>query len=461
MKQNNKNLKKTGNEIQSIGITNDSLTGRGGLAFIWKYIREINVIPLISEIFEGIRKSRKGRAIEQIIRQLICFYIDGSKMTMTRFDELSDDTGYMKTIGIKDENKVSSHIVKRFFKACNKLMFRKLQRLLIRLFIWRLSIDMPKVIILGLDTMVLDNNDAKKRGGVSYTYKKVAGYHPLHIYWNGFLVSIAFHEGSESPNHDNDLFNLLKDVVHEIRRKYSKIVPIIIASDTGFYDQKYFELVDKMNRTFFVCGGRILDSIKLKLMMKLPEEWKKFKKNKDIIEFLDFRDKRDSWKKEYRAIYTKYTCENGEFKLEFDRPETLIYTNLKNKEKLKQLGLEKYLDAAEIVKLYHSRGKDELVNRGIKDFIDEALPFQKFESNGIFYFLAIISYNLLIAFQKDKLGAVIAVEAYPDTIRRIFIDIAGKIVKKSGKIVLKFRQEVVERLNLIELWDQCGLVIQV
>jgi hypothetical protein len=345
--------------------------------------------------------------------------------------------------------------MKRFFSAVNTKMFQGLQKVLLSLFLWRLRIEKPKVIILGLDTMVLDNNDAKKRAGVTYTYKKVNGYHPLHIYWNGYIVNMAFHEGSEAPNHNNDLFLMLKKTVKLIRGKYNDKVPIITVSDSGFFDQKYFKLMENMDGVYFICGGRILDSIKLDLMMRLPEEWKIFERKDYVIEYLDFRDKRDSWEKDYRAVYTKHACENGEFHLEFDRAETILYTNLENPDLLKEFGIEKYNEPSEIIELYQLRSRDELVNRSIKEFVDETLPFKSFVSNGVYYFLSLIACDLLEAFQSDVLREIIPVESYPTTVRRLFIDIAGKIVKTGRNIIIKFREEIIERLNLFELWEKC------
>ncbi len=49
------------------------------------------------------------------------------------------------------------------------------------LFIYRLKKENPERILLGLDTMVMDNNDTQKREGVSPTYKKVKGFQPIHL----------------------------------------------------------------------------------------------------------------------------------------------------------------------------------------------------------------------------------------------------------------------------------------
>ena len=460
MAQKNKNRKIQKKAIHKIETTDDSLTSRSGLAFVLKYLKNINVISSLCEVFQGIRKSAKGKAIEEIITQLMLFFIDGTAFSLTQFDTLAKDTGYMKTIGRDKTDMCSSHVIKRFFNSTNKLLFQKLQKVLLDLFIWRLCIEKPSVIILGLDTMVLNNDDAKKRMGVSWTYKKCNGYHPLHIYWNGMIVNLAFHEGSEAPNHNNDLFVMLEETVKQIRQRFNKEVQIIAVSDSGFFDQKYFQKVEDLG-LFFICGGRIIDAIKMDLMKHIPEEWKSFEKKGEVIEYFDYHDRRNCWNKEYRAIYTKHACKDGIFRLAFDRPENIIYTNLDKIELLQEKDIADYQGAEAIVRLYHSRAKDELVNRGIKEFVDETLPFKSFDSNGVYYYMAIISYNLFTAFQKDVLSPVVPAVCYPNTVRRLFIDIAGKIVYKSREIILKLRKEVVEGLNLLLLWEKCEAVVPI
>jgi hypothetical protein len=461
-RKNQKNIlrQSSGTKIQEIGITRESLTGRGGMAFIIKYIKNINVISVVSEVFKGIRKSRKGKDIETIIEQMIYNSIDGSKQTMTRFDELKEDGSYLKTIEINENEAVSSHSMKRFFKAVNEFMLKKLQKTMLRMFVWRLKITKPEIIILGADTMVLNNNDAHKREGVSPTYKMVKGYHPLFIYWGRFVVNMIFHEGKDHPNRNNDYFQAIRETIAVIRKEYREEVPILVLSDAGFYDQKYFQELDEQE-VFFICGGKLMDCVKMEIMKQSPSEKLEFERNGTNYDYLDFIDKRESWQKAYRAIYYKQADINGEFHLEFDRPETLVYTNLEDTELLKKYQLEKYLDGKEIVALYQSRAKDELVNRSLKEFAEEALPFQRFISNAAYYYLTVIAKNLLTAFQEDILSPVIPMTAYPNTVRRLFIDIAGKIVCTARKIILKFEQSVYERLKLPELWIKCLVCVPV
>jgi hypothetical protein len=68
----------------------------------------------------------------------------------------------------------SSHQVKRFLNGFTWTRVFLFRRLLQTLFLWRLQITKPDVIELGIDTMVMDNDDALCRKGVKPTYKKIS-----------------------------------------------------------------------------------------------------------------------------------------------------------------------------------------------------------------------------------------------------------------------------------------------
>ena len=68
------------------------------------------------------------------------------------------------------------------------------------MFIERLRKQQPQIVILTLDTMVMNNDEALKRQGVQPTYKKVKGFQPLQLIWNGFIVDAVFREGKKHSN---------------------------------------------------------------------------------------------------------------------------------------------------------------------------------------------------------------------------------------------------------------------
>ncbi len=88
-------------------------------------------------------------------------------------------------------------------------------------------------------------------------------------------------------------------------------------------------------------------------------------------------------------------------------------------------GNEHYLNTDKIISCYHERGTDELVNRALKNFASEQLPFKRFAQNAAWYYIMLVGFFLFETFKKDVIVHVIpdiSVNSYADTVRRKFID---------------------------------------
>ena len=196
-----KKSSKTKIKINRIGITEDKISGRGGLAFYLRYVEQIGFYQLTENMLgEKLAIGSKGLGLYQFIKQILAYFIDGTHMCIERFNDTKKDEAYTSLLENREDEMGSSHQIKRFFR---KFMFNNIgnniyRKILHKLFLWRLRIEKPNVIILGVDTMVMDNNDAKKREGVEPTYKKKKGYQPLHISWGAYLVDILFRSGSKA-----------------------------------------------------------------------------------------------------------------------------------------------------------------------------------------------------------------------------------------------------------------------
>ena len=108
------------------------------------------------------------------------------------------------------------------------------------MFLWRLGLEAPDVVVLGVDTMVMDNDQARQRHGVKPTYKKVKGFQPLQMNWQGFVVDAVFRRGDAHSNHGDTVEKMIRHIVAKIRKHYRADVPIIVRLDSGFFDQKLF-----------------------------------------------------------------------------------------------------------------------------------------------------------------------------------------------------------------------------
>jgi hypothetical protein len=101
--------------IHDVEITEDVLTSRAGLALFVRYLRSIELLPYMENIFGNMRKSRKGQEIAEIFKQLFCFFIDATSRHLVYFDRLKEDEGYRSSIESEPDEMLSSHAVKRFF----------------------------------------------------------------------------------------------------------------------------------------------------------------------------------------------------------------------------------------------------------------------------------------------------------------------------------------------------------
>lgn len=447
--------------ISNIEITPDTLTGRGGLALFSRYICNIEIFPHLDRLFGGIRKSGKGLPVSALFHQLFCFLVDGTSRHLVYFDAVREDEGYAGAIETAPERMASSHAIKRFFSAFGWGRIWMFRRLLLRLFLWELKKVRPSVIRLGLDSMVMDNDEAQARQGCEPTYKKVKGFQPLQLTWGPFVIDALFRGGKKHGNAGVAAGNMVRDTASFIRKHYRADVPIVVAMDSGFFDQKLFRLFEEQ-RIGYVCTGKLYDDVTDLARGMDPSLWHTYDNGHQLWEYFEFGDRRPSWKRTgwRRALYTRPVYDNEQRLLEFARPDTVIYTNLGQGSPIDHLleaaGYLEWTTPEHIIEIHHSRGGDELVHRALKDFRAEQLPFKSFQANAAFYYTVLVAFFLFEAFKCDVTEAVIPSTAYATRVRRQVIDFAAKIVRTSGQILLKVTAPIWERLHIEELWARSG-----
>ena len=445
-------------KINAVDVTEDTLTGRGGLALFVRYLSQVNIYGHLFEAFGHLRRSEKGKPIWNIFKQMFCFFYDGTSRHLVYFDQLKRDEGYAAVMENGLEEMVSSHQVKRFFKSFSWICGGVFRRMLKQLFIWRLRIERPEKIELMIDLMIMDNDEAGKRHGVEPTYKKVKGFGSLQILWNRRVVDAIFRGGSKHSNAGHTAVNMVTALVHLIRRKYRVDVPIIVRMDSGFFDQENLAALDGLN-VGVICTGKIYDHVK-EYVGALPREgWKVYDNGHQEWEYIEFGYRYDSWKKYYRAIYTHPAYEGEQRLLDFARPDNIIVTNLGvNPEVVRGCDSQRRKELVQVKSIIHShhqRGADELPHRGLKDFGFEELPFKRFIPNTAFFYCMLISFFLFETFKQDVLEEVLPVESYATTVRRKVVDFAAKIIKTSRGIILKVPQAVMDNLRFDKLWERC------
>jgi hypothetical protein len=442
--------------FDAVEITSDTLTGRGGLALFSRYLRSIDLFPHLHRLFGSLRKSSKGLAVTTLFHQLFCFFLDGTSRHLVRFDDLKEDEGYAAAIETRPDAMASSHTIKRFFGSFWWPRIWLFRHLLLHLFLWRLKLQAPKAVVLGMDSMVMDNDEARVRHGVQPTYKRVKGFAPLHLTWGRFLIDAVFRGGSKHSNSGNTAETMVRHVVALIRKHYRTDVPILFRLDAGFFDQKLFGVFEEL-RVGYVCTGKLYDDIKAYAARAPALAWSSYCTPEQEWRYLEFGDRRGQWTKGRRALLTRPLAEEGQWLLAFARPDTLLYTNLGMGEEIDGLvneaGLGHWTGADRVIALHHGRGADELVHRALKEFGSETLPFKRFAPNAAFYYTMAVAFFLYECFKEDVTQPVVAVPSYATTLRRTVIDFAAKIVRTGGRTILKVTRATWDQLQIPTLWN--------
>ncbi len=450
-------------KINKIKVTNEKISARGGISLFLRYIEKIKLYELINSIvILKLIFGNKGLSLQQFLKQMFAYFIDGTDMSISSFDEKKKDKGYAAILENTKNDMASSHQIKRMFIKFRILPNTLYNNILHELFIWRLKIEAPKIIIIGIDTMVMDNNYSKKKEGCEVTYKKKKGFQPLHISWGPFLIDVLFRNGKAHSNHGTDYVDRVTAIVQLIRERYSSEVPIILCADSGFADQKAFDYFDTLN-IHFITTSRIYKDIREYAEQLTSEQYSELRKDKAIWKYFEFASKLGTWKRFRRSIFTTLSCDDtGQYVigLESTRTDNLIFTNIGTNlvadKRLKQAGGEQYFKAKNIVVLSHQRGADELIHRSIKELATkEQLPFKKMGMNRAYYFLLVISHFIFETYKRDVTNDVIPISSYPNTFRRKIIDFATKITSGSGYVILNVPRTIFDNFKINDLWKKC------
>ncbi|KAA3607385.1 MAG: hypothetical protein EX341_07060 [Candidatus Scalindua sp. SCAELEC01] len=281
-----KKVFKSKRKINDMGVTNDTLVGRGGMNLFVKYLSSVDIYPLLEGSFGNMRKSQKGLPVWNIFKQIFCWFYDGTSRHLNYFDKLKVDEGYASAIENGPDEMASSHQIKRFYKSFSWVCGGQFRKILRKMFIWRLRLEKPDVIDLTIDTMVMDNNEALKRYGVQPTYKKVKGFQPLQAIWNGKIVDAIFRGGKKHSNYGNSVVNMIRGLVQVIRKEYRETVTIIVRLDSGFFDEKILRECDKLG-IGFICTGKMYKGVKEYVGVQPQSQWKSYSNRNQEWEYLE------------------------------------------------------------------------------------------------------------------------------------------------------------------------------
>jgi DDE family transposase len=396
--------------VQDPQAGSDTLTRRGGLAFFVKDVEAIGIVGLLWHQLAGIKRSLKGVGVRNLFLQVLYFFFDGTSRHLSYFDELQREEGYRAVVEMPEKPMASSPTLKRFFRAFHIFRAGAFRWVLQELFLWRWQQKKPRLVVLTLDTMVMDNDQALQREGCDPTYKKVKGFQPLQLIGEDKIVDAIFRRGKRPSNYGHDVEKMIRGIVTLIRTRYEASVPILVRLDAGFFDEKNFALFDDLGIAF-LATGKIYEGIKQKVAAIPKKKWKGYDNGHQVWSYARFSYPCEKWKKAYRALYTRPRYEDQQRWLEFARPDNILVTNLVPRTPLGERmprEMRKYWKKdTSLIYHHHQRGADELPLRGLKELGSEQLPFKRFAAHPAYYYLMLISFFLFETFKEDNLQDIL------------------------------------------------------
>ena len=97
--------------------------------------------------------------------------------------------------------------------------------------------------------------------------------------------------------------------------------------DNGFFDQKLFDLCERL-KIGFVCDGRLSQEVKNYVAAAAGSGFAEYRKDAQVWDYLEFGHHLASWDRYRRAVFFRPRYEGKHALLEFARPDTVIYSNL-------------------------------------------------------------------------------------------------------------------------------------
>lgn len=452
--------------INQVKYTDKILTASAGLLPFSLFLENSGLLTSSLKTLNFSKKSAKGQSFRSILKQILCFMTVGKSNALSHFDYLGNDPGYAAVLEMYQNQLVSSHTVKRILRSMTSLLrhpdnqgddhFHPFRNLLELLFRHMLRYRKPESVVISIDSMVLDNDLARKREGCAPTYKKVTGFHPLHAVWDGLFIDAIFRPGNHHSNHKDQVSGMIRRITAVIREELGKDVNILFRMDSGYYDQKLMSCCEELKVKYLISARDSGDHWE-QADEVAEDDWKIYDNGHQKWHYCSYSKKLNSWG-QVRTFYHLIPAFDKDEKMQqmmsFGRMVSLVVTNLEEADFTRLATEEEKHWQDVLIALHHGRGADELVHRQIKEFGGERMPFKRYEMNGVWYYLRILSSNCHQYFDEGILMKFKEAREYVSTTRRRLFCVAGQIVKKNGRR-LDIQRQTGEMMKFREILDLC------
>lgn len=405
-----------------VGLTEEEITPRAGLAVYTEFLRGFGVKDMISKHMPLPGSNRGYRAWHYMEPLMLMLYGGGRHIEDLR--EIADDKALRRLIGLTGLPSASAcgdwsrrmgngrglDSIKDVINSVNRKA---------------LKVHSSSEYTLWSDPTIIESD----KTDAQMTYKGVKGYKP---------VITAFKELPVIAHHEFRAGNVTGVGIEALEAAF-EILPEgkrirHISLDSEYYTAEVINFIDgKMGTTFAIAADK---DASVKEAIKRIESWKPFKDkegkltNREIAETVHTMNKT---KKAFRLVVLRWLREATLFE-----PEQYCYH---------AIATSMNSSAEEVVWEYNGRGQAENIIKELKGGMGmESLPCGDFGANAFWFALGVLTYNTFIL-QKELLLSYEYRAKTIGTLRWSLVGIAGKVVRHGRRLWLLL-STTFEKLNI-------------
>jgi hypothetical protein len=415
-----------------IETTKERLTAHGGLTLMAEFNHGIGLRKLTDQYLPA-PGSNRGFDPSVIVDALVLM-LEGGGRSLEDLRELKNEEGLLRLIGGKEipEPDTVGDWLRRMgepktgqlgIEGLDRVRDKINERILKRDGITKYTLDADATEIIG------------EKAEALFTYNGNKGYMPMlgFLYETPVCIYDEFREGNVSPQSGQ------KEVYVECKKRIGagKLIGYYRA-DSASYQAELFNQLEEDGVRYAITVDQD-KAVKPLIASIAAEGWKEPVKGYgyELAETVHCMEKT---KKAFRLVIKRERRRQREL---FEKAEPFFYhavaTNWSEKEK----------NTCEVLSWHNQRGQAENFNKELKNGMGmDRMPCGQSYANAVFFRIGVIAYNLFIGFKRlacpeSWMKQTIA------TFRWKMVQVAGRIVKHAGEVVLKLMIDL-EKLELFQ-----------
>ena len=413
-----------------IGATRERLTAHGGLALMAEFNHGIGLRELTDRCLPA-SGSHRGFNPSVIVDSLVLM-LEGGGRSLEDLRELRNEEELMKLMGreeIPEPDTVGDWLRRmgdpetgqRGLKGLDGVRDKINERILKRGGIEEYTLDPDATEIIG------------EKADALFTYNGEKGYMPMlgFLYETPVCIYDEFREGNVAPAYGQKEFYL------ECKRRMPDGKRIgYYRADSASYQAELFNQLEEDGVRYAMTADQ--DKAVKSAMALIPSgDWKEPVRGcgYEIAETVHCMNET---KRAFRLVIKREIRRQGEL---FEKGGQYFYHAVATN------WLEEEKNMGEVLKWHNQRGQAENFNKELKiGFGMERMPCGQTHANAVFFRIGVLAYNLFIGFKQLSCPESWVRQSIA-TFRWKMVQVAGRIVRHAGGIVLKLMIDL-EKLEL-------------